>query len=112
MTEPKGDGLCTSDWLRATLRIQKSRPTRISDASKVFAELDANNPDNVSYIVLRLADESFVHVSFHGHTDDEVNPIASAPAFAHFQDRHADRRSGGVDQQTATLVGAYITRIE
>jgi hypothetical protein len=77
----------------------------------VFAELEATTPDNVSYIVLRLADDSFVHVSFHNHGDDEVNPIASTAAFAHFQDGHAERRAGGVDQQTATLVGAYITTI-
>jgi hypothetical protein len=30
----------------------------------VFDELAAAAPDNVSYIVLRLADDSFVHVSF------------------------------------------------
>src|SRR5215210_199989 len=78
----------------------------------VFAELDESRPDNVSYIVLRLADDSFVHVSFHDHGDDEVNPIASTPAFAHFQRDHADRREGRVDQQTATLVGAYITTID
>jgi len=78
----------------------------------VFAELEASKPDNVSYIVLRLADDSFVHVSFHDHTDDEVNPIGSLPAFAHFQDGHEDRRDGGVDQQIAQLVGAYITSIE
>jgi len=77
----------------------------------VFAELADTKPDNVSYIVLRLADDSFLHVSFHDHLDDEVNPIASTAAFAHFQDGHADRRAGGVDQQTATLVGAYITTI-
>jgi hypothetical protein len=78
----------------------------------VFADLAATKPDNVSYLVLRLADDSFVHVSFHDHGDDEVNPIASSAAFAHFQDRHADRRQGGVDQQTATLVGAYMTVID
>ena len=50
-------------------------------------------------------------MSFHDHRDDEVNPIASTGAFAHFQDGHAERREGGVDQQTATLVGAYITTI-
>ncbi len=77
----------------------------------VFAELDEARPDNVSYLVLRLADDSFVHVSFHGHRDDEPNPIASTPAFAVFQDGHGDRRQGDVDQQTATLVGAYITTI-
>jgi hypothetical protein len=78
----------------------------------VFEELAANKPDNVSYIVLRLADGSFVHVSFHDHGDDEVNPIASTAAFSHFQDNHTDRRAGEVNQQTATLVGAYITVIE
>jgi hypothetical protein len=77
----------------------------------VFDELDTAKPDNVSYIVLRLADDSFLHVSFHDHGDDEVNPIASTAAFAHFQEGHAERREGGVDQQTATLVGAYITTI-
>src|SRR5437773_10506646 len=78
----------------------------------VFGQLAANKPDNVSYIVLRLADGSFVHVSFHNHGDDEVNPIASTAAFAHFQEGHADRRDGSVDQQTAELVGAYVTTIE
>ena len=78
----------------------------------VFDELAAAQPDSVSYIVLRLADDSFVHVSFHNHRDDEVNPIASTAAFAHFQDGHADRREGGVDQQTAELVGAYVTVID
>jgi hypothetical protein len=77
----------------------------------VFAALEEARPDDVSYLVLRLADGSFVHVSFHAHTDDEVNPIASTPAFARFQDGHAERRDGGVDQQTAELVGAYITTI-
>ena len=77
----------------------------------VFAELAANKPENVSYIVLRLDDGSFVHVSFHDHGDDEVNPISSTAAFAHFQDGHEERRSGGVDQHKATLVGSYITKI-
>jgi predicted SnoaL-like aldol condensation-catalyzing enzyme len=78
----------------------------------VFAELVTNKPDNVSYIVLRLADDSFVHLSFHDHGDNEVNPIASTAAFAHFQQDHAARRQGAVEQQTAKLVGAYITKIE
>ena len=76
---------------------------------EVFDELSATKPDTVSYIVLRLADDSFVHVSFHDHGDDEINPITSTAAFAHFQDGHADRRLGGVDQQKATLVEAHIS---
>jgi hypothetical protein len=78
----------------------------------VFAALAESKPGNVSYIVLRLADGSFVHVSFHDHGEDEPNPISSLPAFAHFQDGHETRREGGVDQQSAQLVGAYITTIE
>jgi len=77
----------------------------------VFAALAENKPDNVSYIVLRLTDDSFVHVSFHDHSDEEVNPISSTAAFAHFQDGHETRRDGGVVQQAATLVGAYVTDI-
>jgi hypothetical protein len=78
----------------------------------VFDALAAAKPGTVTYIVLRLADDSFVHVSFHNHGDDEVNPIASTPAFAHFHEDHAARREGAVDQQTAELVGAYITTID
>jgi hypothetical protein len=44
--------------------------------------------------------------------NDDVNPIASTAAFAHFQDGHAERRDGPVDQQTAELVGAYVTTID
>jgi len=77
----------------------------------VFAELADHAPDNVSYFVLRLADDSFVHLSFHAHSHDDPNPIASLAAFQHFQDGHATRREGGVDQQEATLVGSYIAAI-
>lgn len=78
----------------------------------VFKELDDAKPDNVSYMVFRLADNSFLHVSFHDHGDDEVNPIAATSAFAHFQGGHADRREGDVGQQPAALLGAYITVID
>jgi predicted SnoaL-like aldol condensation-catalyzing enzyme len=79
---------------------------------EVFAELSETRPDNVSYLVLRLADDSFVHVSFHDHRDDDENPISSTTAFRHFQDGHEQRREGEVDQQAASLVGAYITKLE
>jgi hypothetical protein len=77
----------------------------------VFAEMADSSPDNVSYLVLRLADDSIVRVSFHDHGEHEVNPIAASAAFAHLQEGHCDRRRGPVDQHTATLVGAYITEI-
>jgi len=77
----------------------------------VFADLAASRPSSVSYIVLRLADDSLVRISFHDHGDDEVNPITSSAALQQFQLDHSDRRSGKVDQQPATLVGAYITTV-
>src|SRR5438876_10225160 len=98
-------GLVTRDAMRSAEAANENQ-RRVEG---VFDELAAAKPGNVSYIVLRLADDSFVHVSFHNHGDDEPNPIASTPAFAPFQENHAERREGGVDQQTATLVGSYIT---
>jgi len=97
---------------RYTMRSAEDADENQRRVEGVFGELEEAKPGNVSYIVLRLADDSFLHVSFHDHTDDEVNPIASTAAFAHFQDGHGDRREGGVDQQTATLVGAYVTVID
>ena len=78
---------------------------------RVFAELAEIKPDNVTYLVLRLADDSFVHVSFHAHGHDDPNPISGLAAFKHFGDDHAARRDGPVDQQEAHLIGAYITTI-
>ncbi|HUY63477.1 MAG TPA: hypothetical protein VMV14_03065 [Acidimicrobiales bacterium] len=97
---------------RYDMRSPESADENQRRIESVFAELKEANPGNVSYIVLRLADDSFVHVSFHAHGDDEVNPIASTTAFAHFQDGHGDRRRGDVQQQTASLVGAYVTTID
>ena len=77
----------------------------------VFAELAETKPDDVSYVVLRLADGSFVHVSFHAHGPEQENPIAGSLAFAEFLGKHGEIREGGVNQQEATLVGAYLTEI-
>ena len=49
----------------------------------VFAELAETRPETVSYIVLRLADDSFVHVSFHDHGDDEDSRRQGQTAPAH-----------------------------
>ena len=58
---------------------------KTSDESKASStSWPVTKPETVSYIVLRLADDSFVHVSFHNHGDDEVNPVASTAAFVHF----------------------------
>jgi predicted SnoaL-like aldol condensation-catalyzing enzyme len=97
---------------RYALRSSEAADENQRRVEAVFAQLAAAEPDNVTYIVLRLADNSFVHISFHDHGDEEENPITSTTAFAHFQQDHEDRRDGGVDQQTAELVGAYITAVD
>jgi hypothetical protein len=78
----------------------------------VFAELEETQPHGVTYFVFRLADDSFVHVSFHDQVGDEVNPIASSTAFAQFQAGHEERRRGDLNRQVASLVGAYVTTID
>ena len=97
---------------RYTMRSAEDADENQRRVEGVFTALADSKPETVSYIVLRLADDSFVHLSFHDHDEGDVNPISSTAAFAHFQEGHADRRGGGVDQQTATLVGAYITTID
>jgi len=96
--------------------MEKRLVTRYSTKSAAAADENETRIravfDNVSYLALRLADDSFVHVSFHDHGEDEINPIASTIAFGHFQQDFADRRNGDINQQTASLVGAYITKIE
>ncbi len=96
---------------RYATRSEEAADDNQSRIEAVFAELEETQPDNVSYIVLRLADDSFVHVSFHGHAHDGPNPIAGTAAFKHFGNAHDERREGDVDQQQARLVGAYIRAI-
>jgi len=50
----------------------------------VFIEVEASQPDSVSYVVLRLEDESFRQPSFHDHGTDVVDPITSMKAYARF----------------------------
>jgi hypothetical protein len=113
------DAVTASSARQVQFRLVTSYASRSAEAADdnqrrveaVFAELDRTRPDNVSYLVLRLADDSFVHISFHGHAPGETNPIASTDAFAHFIDGHGERREGEISQQNATLVGAYVTNI-
>ncbi len=120
MSTGHSDSITTASSARpAQFRLVTRYATRSAEAADdnqhrveaVFAELAETRPDNVTYLVLRLADDSFVHISFHGHAPGETNPIASTDAFAHFADGHGERRQGEIDQQTASLVGAYVTHI-
>src|SRR5258707_7045145 len=73
----------------------------------VFAELAATKPDNVSYIVLRLADDSFVPVSFPHHPDDERKPNPFAAALSAFLNGHSDPRQWRGDHANPTALRAH-----
>jgi hypothetical protein len=84
------DNLEASPATRAQCRLVTRYATRAAEAADdnqrraeaVFAELASTGPGNVSYLVLRLADDSFVHIAFHGHAPGESNPIVTTDAFA------------------------------
>jgi hypothetical protein len=73
----------------------------------VFAELDGQQPGDVEYTVLRLADGvSFVHVST-SETPDGSNPLTRFAAFRQFSETAGDRAATPPTPVTAELVGRY-----
>jgi hypothetical protein len=119
MSTEHGHGTAASSPAPAQFRVVTRYGTVSAEAADenqrrieaMFAELAETRPDNISYLVLRLADDSFLHIAFHNHAEDEANPIRSSRAFADFTDGQDERRQGEFDQQRASLVGAYITQI-
>jgi hypothetical protein len=119
MSTEQRDGATASPATPVQFRLVTRYASRSAEAADdnqrrieaVFTELAATTPGNVTYLVLRLADDSFVHISFHGHLPGETNPIAATSAFQRFLDGHGERRAGEIDQQQASLVGAYVTLI-
>jgi hypothetical protein len=72
---------------------------------QVYAELNADQPDGLRYVTLRLADGvTFVHIAFHAVDD---NPLARSTAFAAFQADLADRVVEPPQPSSATVVGSY-----
>ena len=75
---------------------------------KVFADLDARQPDGFTYKVFRLEDGvGFVHVVI--EHDDVVNPdsLQDVPAFQAFVAGIADRCNVAPVAMGATIVGGY-----
>jgi hypothetical protein len=75
---------------------------------KVFADLEARQPDGFTYKVFRLEDGvSFVHVVI--EHDDVINPdsLQDVPAFQAFVAGIADRCDVAPLTMGATIVGGY-----
>lgn len=74
---------------------------------RVFAKLDATQPDGLRYASFRLADGvSFVHVASI-ETDDGSNPLSALDEFADFTREIAQRCDEPPVGQDATIVGSY-----
>jgi hypothetical protein len=71
---------------------------------EVYAALAELEPPAFRYVTYRLGDGvSFVHVAHH----DEVNPLASLPAFAEFQRDLLQRCVEPPAPSESTVVGSY-----
>src|SRR5215468_6033840 len=73
----------------------------------VFEQLHAEQPDNVEYKVVRLADGvSFVHVSS-ANTPDGSNPLPELAAFKEFGRDSAARVATAPVPTAADIIGSY-----
>jgi len=73
----------------------------------VFEQLHAEQPDNVEYKVVRLADGvSFVHVSS-ANTPDGSNPLPELAAFKEFGKDSAARVATAPVPTAADIIGSY-----
>jgi len=73
----------------------------------VFAQLRAEQPDNVEYKVVRLDDGvSFVHVSS-ANTPDGSNPLPDMAAFKEFGRDSAARVATAPVPTAADIIGSY-----
>ncbi|MDB5070230.1 MAG: hypothetical protein JWM87_1341 [Candidatus Eremiobacteraeota bacterium] len=70
----------------------------------VFEELQTVAPGSVRYAVLRLDDDTFVHVVA---TEPGGFSVPSLDAFKRFQEGIDERRSTPVESRGATVVGNY-----
>ena len=71
---------------------------------KVMAELAETRPEGLDYQVLRLPDDTFVHIA---SVPADENPLFASPAFQAFTAGIADRVVAPPVALPATLVGSY-----
>jgi hypothetical protein len=91
--------------IRYKAKVEKA-PENEMAIKAVFAELAAKTPDGVRYLVLRLADNTFIHV-VSVETADGSNPVTALPAFKAFQAGVRERAAVPPESSDATIVGNY-----
>ena len=70
----------------------------------VFRELQQTQPSGLRYAVLRLEDDSFIHLLW---TGDESASLTSLPSFQAFVDRVEDRQVAPAVHRAVSVVGNY-----
>ncbi|MFZ0324914.1 MAG: hypothetical protein WAN48_12395 [Actinomycetes bacterium] len=79
----------------------------VSLIKAIFGQLDAEQPDDVEYKVVRLDDGvSFVHVST-ADTPDGSNPLPAMAAFQQFSQDLGGRIAGPPTVMPAEIIGSY-----
>jgi hypothetical protein len=73
---------------------------------KVFEELRAKVPTDIRYLVLRLADGTFVHFAI-AENEDGTNPLRKIEAFQAFQAQAEERSVEPPRASAATIIGNY-----
>ena len=95
--------------MKPTLIRYRTKPERAKEntdlVKEVFAELKAKEPEGLRYLVLRLDDDTFVHlVATEG---DVQSPFSGIEAFRSFQTGVRDRCLDPPEPNRATIVGNY-----
>jgi hypothetical protein len=89
----------------------RTRPERADENQRlieaVFRDLAERSPPGVAYTVLRLADDSFVHIAA---SEDGAAPVTALAAFEDFRRGAAERRFEAPVVAEATLIGSYARR--
>ena len=73
---------------------------------EVFEELRAKSPSDIRYLVLRLNDGTFIHLSI-AETKDGASPLFLLEAFRSFQGGVKERCNEPPQVSDATIVGNY-----
>ena len=94
--------------MKRTVVRYKTKPENADENArligKIFEELQAKSPDNVRYLALKLADDTFIHFSM-SETEDNVSPITKLEAFRSFRTGVEARCAEPPQQKDATIIG-------
>ncbi len=96
--------------MKTTVVRYRARPATADEnvrlVESTFAALHAARPDDLRYLVLRLDDDSFVHVAI-DETPDASRPLLKVDAFRAFTADIETRVLEGPVNKGARIVGAY-----